>query len=233
MLTLEVQALQQIDPSAGKSTLELYFLLPLTHPYFSSDKEGFKNKLKEILPKYSEADLQQIFINYRDADGKGIDDAVDKVIENKDEKRAYNYYGILDYIFIKIYHYSVVIITLAVRYVESTCKFYADLLYDAVEGGIMKTNVPAINRIVITRCERDLGCILEKYKETHNKSFKDRLNVCFIPSTVIMSSRHLMNFFINFRKTFGQTTTTYQRWDIFAENNGSHSVQQISSTSHK
>ncbi|XP_065224156.1 annexin A2-like [Planococcus citri] len=116
------------------------------------DKDGFKKKLTELLDKNCEPDLKMIFEKYRTNKDCGIGEAVDKAFEVKRVKRAYNR---------------------LVRYIEDTCRFYADELHEAVDG--CGTDTDRINRIVLTRCERDLGCILKKYKEFHDKRFTKRL----------------------------------------------------------
>ena len=44
-------------------------------------------------------------------------------------------------------------------------------------GGLGVDNTK-LNRIILTRCDRDLACILKKYKETYGKEFLDKLKVC-------------------------------------------------------
>ncbi|XP_065207492.1 annexin A1-like [Planococcus citri] len=116
-----------------------------------NDKEKFKCKLKEFLNKYCEPDLKLIFQAYRKDEEHGIDTAVEKVFEG-DERRVYD---------------------MIVRYIEDTCRCYADELHKAVKGG--GCDYDKVHRIILTRSERDLKCILDNFRSRKDQTFTARL----------------------------------------------------------
>ncbi|XP_065204012.1 annexin A13-like [Planococcus citri] len=116
-----------------------------------NEKEKFKDKLKEFLNKYCEPDLKLIFQAYRKDDTHGIDTDVEKVFEGE-ERRVYD---------------------MIVRYIEDTCKCYADELHKAVKGG--GCDYDKVHRIILTRSERDLKCILDNFRSRKDQTFTERL----------------------------------------------------------
>ncbi|XP_065223196.1 annexin A2-like [Planococcus citri] len=130
------------------------------------DKEGFKKKLKELLDKNCEPDLKEIFNKYK-KDKHRISDGVDEAFDG-DEKTAFN---------------------VLVRYIENTCMFYADELYHAVDG--CGTDIDKINRIVLTRCERDMLSIFNEYKNKRGETFTERLDGDTTEDRYLESIRYL------------------------------------------
>ncbi|XP_065225222.1 annexin B9-like [Planococcus citri] len=126
--------------------------------HHKKDWDGFKKKLKELLDNTSEPDLQQIFIKYRH-DKKGIDKAVEDVFKEERQIRAYN---------------------VLARYIEHTARYYAEMLRDTVDSPtslIIKST--KINRIVLTRCERDLSSIFKEYHDKYGHTFTKNLHDIF------------------------------------------------------
>ncbi|XP_065224352.1 annexin A1-like [Planococcus citri] len=114
----------------------------------------FKNKLIELLDKYCELDLKQIFQKYRQGDD-GIDGAVGDAFEVDRQRRAYYY---------------------LVRAIEDICQLYAFELRHAADDA-SHMHLDKINRIVLSRCERDLFCINKAYRDDGYDTFTSRLAV--------------------------------------------------------